>query len=123
MDKRHEQHPFEDDPFLEGMGSPEEQRAIEVSRALWALMDEDNVQLDARRRELIWPEAQRLSFDQSIERIQQEYPDVPRQRITSFLTSWLEHYAPDDYSPEQLDELDQLTEQWINELERQREAQ
>jgi hypothetical protein len=120
MGKQREKHPFEENPFAEGllewMGSPEGQLSIEVSDALWELME--NVQLDARQRELIWPKAQRLSFDQSIERIQKQYPNFPRARIASFLVSWLEHYAPEDYTEEQLDELDQLTEPWIDDLER-----
>lgn len=120
MGKQPEKHPFEDNPFVEGlldwMGSPEGQRSIEVSDVLWDLMEE--VQLDARRRELIWSEAERLSLDQSIERIQQQYPDFPRERIESFLISWLENYAPEDYSQDQLDELDQLAEEWIDDLER-----
>lgn len=118
--KRHK-HPFEDNPFVEGflewMASPEGQLSIEVADTLWALME--NVQLDARRRALIWPRAQRLSLDQSIERIQQHYPHFPRARIESFLISWLEHYSPETYSQEQLEELDQLTEQWINDRQRQ----
>ena len=120
MGKRREKHPFEDNPFIDGfldwMGSPEGQLSVEVSDALWQLME--NVHLDARRRELIWPEAQRLSLEQSAQRIQKEYPHFPRERIESFLISWLEHYAPEGYSQEQLDELDQLAEQWIADLER-----
>ncbi|MDZ7750651.1 MAG: hypothetical protein U5S82_03065 [Gammaproteobacteria bacterium] len=115
-----EKHPFVGG-LLDYMGSPQGQRSIEVSDALWALMD--GVQLDPGRREIIWPEAQRLSFDQSIECIQKAYPDFPRERITSFLISWLEHYAPEDYSREQLDELDALTEDWLDELEGQHGAQ
>lgn len=118
---KRDKHPFEDNPFAEGflewMASPEGQLSIEVADTLWALME--NVQLDARRRALIWPRAQRLSLDQSIERIQQHYPDFPRARIESFLISWLEHYSPETYSREQLKELDQLTEAWINERQRQ----
>jgi len=120
MGKRREKHPFEDNPFVDGlldwMGSPEGQLSIEVSDTLWEVME--NVQLDARRRELIWPDAQPLSLEQSIERIHREYPDFPRRRIESFLISWLESYAPESYSQEQLDELDQLTEQWIDDYER-----
>jgi hypothetical protein len=120
VSKQRDKHPFEDNPFAEGlldwMGSPEGQLSIEVSDTLWELME--NVQLDARRRELIWPEAERLSLEQSAERIQNEYPHFPRERIESFLISWLEHYAPEGYSQQQLDELDQLTEQWIYDYER-----
>jgi len=122
MGKQRDPHPFEDNPFVDGlldyMGSPEGQLSIEVSDTLWALME--NVQLDARRRELIWSDGdpQRLSLEQSMERIQNAYPHFPPERIKTFLISWLGNYAPEGYSPEQLDELDQLTEPWIDELER-----
>jgi len=122
MGKKRDPHPFEDNPFVEGflewMDSPEGQRSIEVSDTLWPLMDA--VQLDARRRELIWPDDQRLDLDKSIERILQQYPDFPPARVESFLISWLEHYSPKNYSQQQLHELDELTEEWINERERQR---
>ncbi|MDZ7750403.1 MAG: hypothetical protein U5S82_01810 [Gammaproteobacteria bacterium] len=39
--------------------------------------------------------------------------------LRASLISWLEHYAPEDYSREQLDELDALTEDWLDELEGQ----
>lgn len=119
MGKRREQHPFADNPFvdelLDWMGSPEGQLSIEVSDTLWEVME--NVQLDARQRELLWPEAQPLSLEQSVERIHKAYPHFPRGRIESFLISWLESYAPEGYSQEQLDELDQLAEQWIDDYE------
>lgn len=123
MGQQRDKHPFEDNPFVDGlldwMGSPEGQLSIEVSDTLWELIE--NVHLDPRQRELIWPEAGRLSFHQSIEHIQKQYPDFPPQRIKSFLISWLGNYAPEGYSQEQLDELDQLTEPWIDNLERQPE--
>jgi len=119
--KRREQHPLEDHPFVEGfldwMDSPEGQLSIDVSDTLWEHVE--NVQLDARRRELIWPDAKRLGIEQSVERIQKAYPGFPRERIESFLISWLEQYAPETYSQDQLAELDRLTEQWIDDHERQ----
>lgn len=121
MGKRREKHPFEDNPFAEGfldwMDSSEGQLSIEVSDALWDLLED--VKLDAPRRKFIWPDAQSLSLDQSVQRIHQQYPHFPRERIDSFIVSWIEHYAPESYSPEQLDELDRLVEQWLEDRDRQ----
>jgi hypothetical protein len=118
--KKPEDHPFENNPFTEElfdwMGSPGGQLSIEVSDTLWYLMAD--VRLDVRQREFLWPDAQHLGFDQCVERIHNEHPQFPRERIASFMVSWLEHYAPEDESEEELDELDQLAEDWIRELER-----
>jgi hypothetical protein len=35
------------------------------------------VELDAKQRQLIWPDAERLDLVQSIQRIQKLYPDFP----------------------------------------------
>jgi hypothetical protein len=110
--KRHATHPLENNPFIEGfldwIDSPEGQLSIEVSNALWALMED--VHLDPRQRKILWPDGQGLSIDQ---RILKEYPHFPGERIASFLTSWIEQYALESFSQEQLDELDRLTEPWV----------
>lgn len=125
MDKRREKHPFEDNDFVEDlfeyMDSPEGQRSIEVGDALREIMDE--VQLDAAQRIFLWPDGQRLSFDKSIEWIQNQHPDFPPKRIVSFVIFWIGNHAPEDYSQAQLDELDRLTEGWLDELERQHMAE
>ena len=118
---RQKKHPLEDNPFVEGfldwMDSEEGQSSIEVSTTVWELMKD--VQLDARGRKILWLDAQGLSIDQSVQRIHRVYPQFPCERIASFLTSWIEQYAPENYSEEQLDELDWLTEPWIDEYGRQ----
>ena len=54
-----------------------------------------------------------------MQNIQTDYPNLPRELIESRLISWLDmEYAPESYSPEQLDELDRLTERWINDHSR-----
>jgi ABC-type thiamine transport system substrate-binding protein len=47
------------DDFMEWMGSPEGQQSIEMDDTLWEALN--NVQLDAKRRKLIWPDAKRLA--------------------------------------------------------------
>jgi hypothetical protein len=123
MGKPRLKHPLQDNAFAEEfvdwMDSPEGQSSVEVSDALWELMAMEDVQLDARQRKIIWPNGKGLSIDQSVERILKSYPKFPPQRIVSFLISWVEQYAPETYSEKQLDELDRLTEEWIDQYERQ----
>src|SRR4029077_18374563 len=53
---------FANNPFLDGlfewMDSPEGQQSIEVRDVLWNLVED--VQLDAKQRKLIWPDAMPL---------------------------------------------------------------
>ena len=103
---------FIDDPF-DPLCSPEGDLYGEVREALWPLLE--RLHVDAKKRKIIWPDGKRLDLDESVQKIHTDYPDFPRQLIESRLISWLEmDYAPENYSPEQLDELDRLTERWID---------
>jgi hypothetical protein len=107
---------FANNPFLDGlldwMDSPEGQQCIAVRDILWDLIE--HVQLDAKQRKLIWPDAEPLDLEQSIRRIQKEYPDFPHGEVEEFLLDWIDMgYDPENYSQAQLDELDSLTERWV----------
>jgi len=85
---------------------------MEISDVLSTLLE--NVKLDARQRKVIWPDAERLDLDHSIERIRKLHPDFPSEGIEEALINWIEmEYAPESYSESQLDELDRLTDRWI----------
>src|ERR1019366_9757255 len=108
---------LDDNPFLEGlferMNSAEGELYREVSDTLWPLLAELHV--DAKQRQIIWPDQKRLDLNESVQKILTDYPDFPRELIESRLISWLDaEYAPTSYSPEQFEELDQLTDDWIN---------
>lgn len=106
-----EGNPF-DDGFRDWMDSPDGEQSMEVMDTVFALLED--VEVDAKARQLIWPDGQRLSIDQSVQRIHAAYSQFPAERIEDRLISWLEMgYAPQDYSEQQLDELDRLTERWI----------
>lgn len=114
--KRREKHPLEDNPFVEDflgwMDSSEGQQSIEALDIVWPLLEKADV--DAKRRKIIWEDGQRLSITQSVQRIHADYPDLPPDLIESKVISWLESgFAPESYSPQQLDELDRLSEKWI----------
>jgi hypothetical protein len=75
---------------------------------------ESEATLDAKQRKLIWPDAEPLDLEQSIQRIQKEYPEFLRGHIEEFLLNWIDMgYDPQNYSQAQLDQLDSLTERWV----------
>ena len=108
---------LDDNPFIdalfERMHSPEGELSSEVRETLWPLLE--TLHVDARQRKIIWPDGKRLDLDEAVQNIHTDYPEFPTELIESRLISWLEmEYAPESYSPEQLDELDRLTERWID---------
>ena len=107
-----ESNPFVDG-LLEWMDSPEGQLSIEAMDLVFALLE--NVQVDAKARKLIWADGERLSIDASVKRIHAKHPELPAELIEDKLISWLEmDYEPEGASQQQLDELDRLTEKWID---------
>ena len=44
--------------------------------------------------------------------------DVPRDLIETHVIGWLESCVPEGYSEQQLEELDRLTEQWLEDYAR-----
>jgi hypothetical protein len=74
--------------------------------------------VDAKRRKIIWEDGQRLSITQSAERIHADHPDLSLDLIESKVVSWLQmEFAPETYSQDPLDELDRLTEKWVDDYE------
>ena len=125
MGKRQEKHSFEDNAFLDGfldwMDSPEGELSGDVSDAVWAMLQKADV--DAKRRKIIWEDGKRLSITESVQRIHADRTDFPPELIKEHVIAWLEvEFAPPHYSQKQLDELDRLTEKWIDDHQRQAEA-
>ena len=109
---------FENNPFIEGfaewMDSSDGELFDEVRERTWQSLK--NVDVDASARKLIWEDGKRLSIDESVQRIHAHYPEFPLDLIEYKVVAWLDmEFAPDSYSREQLDELDRLTEEWIDE--------
>jgi hypothetical protein len=92
-----------------------------VLDAVWALLEK--VEVDAKQRKIIWEDGQQLSITESVHRIHAGYPDFPLELNETHLLGWLEmDFVPPSASPAQLDELDRLTESWIEDHERRAEA-
>jgi len=117
--KKHLQdNAFANKPFIEEFSdwvdSPEGELWTELSDALENLLK--GVRLDARQRQFIWPDAERLDLEQSVQRIHKQYPNFPHDKIEEFLIDWIDMgYAPENCSQAQLDELERLTERWVAE--------
>jgi hypothetical protein len=120
MGKQRKEHPEHNvlvsKPFIEELSdwvdSPEGELWTEICDALEDLLED--VRLDAKQRQFIWSDADRLDLEQSVQRIHKQYPDFPCDKIEEFLIDWIEMgYAPENYSQAQLDELDRLTERWV----------
>ena len=121
MGKPRNEHPddesiFANNPFIESffewMDSPEGEKHLEIYDVLSKLLED--VHLDARERKVIWPDAERLDIEQSVQRIQKLYRNFPRDEIEEFMIDWIDMvYEPENYSPQQFNELDRLTERWI----------
>ena len=98
-------------------GWREGERATEVLDTLLDLMDD--VPVDVKQRQFVWPDAGRLNLQQCIEHIQKQCPDFRVEEIEGHLLYWIESgYNPENHSPEplaqeRLDELERLSLQWV----------
>ena len=110
-----DKHPFEDNPFIVGfidwMGSPEGQDSIEALDLVFGALD--HVDVDARRRKIVWPDGKRLSIEQSAARLHAEHPDISRDLIETRMFGWLENCAPESYTDEQMEEFDEHIQPWL----------
>ena len=95
------------------MHSPHGQLSDEVRETTWHYLQK--VDVDATHRKLIWDDGKRLSIDESVQRFLGDFPDFPVDLIETHLIAWLEmEFTPKTYSQEQIDELDRLTEKWVD---------
>ncbi len=125
MNKEYGGSIWENNPFIDGlfewMDSPRGQLSDEVREATWHRLE--NVDVDATQRQLIWDDGKRLCIDESVQRILGDNPDFPVKLIETHLIAWLEmEFVPKTYSQEQIDELDRLTEKWVNDHYSQRQT-
>lgn len=114
---------FGDNPFTEAsfewLDAAEIEPSDEFRELAWKSLQ--NVDVDAVDRKLIWSDGERLSIEESAQRIHQECSEFLLGLIEEKVIVWLEGvYAPKSHSRAQLDELDRLTEAWIDDHDRAR---
>jgi hypothetical protein len=116
-----EEDPSYLDDVLAYVNAPRGKLSAEVSETVSVVLERADV--DANNRQIIWEDGERLSISASTQRIHVEYPDCPLDLIEEHVIGRLEmEFAPPTYTPEQLDELDRLTEAWVKDHERESEA-
>jgi hypothetical protein len=118
--------PLGDNPFLKGLSqwldSPEGELADEAREVVWPLLDA--AQIDVEHGTITWPEAKPLDIQQSVLRIHEDHPRLTEALIEDKVIAWLElEYAPDNYSSEQMDELERHIDRWIKRHHRQMRRQ
>jgi hypothetical protein len=106
-----------DEDFLQSMGSPEGMRSEEARDTVWPLLGTTRV--DAKAGKFIWPDGKRLGIEHTVRRIDKDYPALGRDLIEDKVISWLEmEYVPKDYTPEQMDEFEELVDRWLEDHNR-----
>ena len=116
---------WQNNPFIDGlfeyMDSARGQLADEVREVTWQILAK--VEVDAVDRKLIWEDGRRLSIDESVQRIYTTCQEYPVDLIEGRLISWLEmEFTPKGYSQEQLDEMERLTDEWVDDHNGQRKS-
>jgi hypothetical protein len=91
---------------------PKDELSDQVVDAVWTIPQEAS--LNARRRKISWADGQELTVNQSVNRIHADHPHFPPELSESHLLGWIEQVMVSPYdSEQQLDELNQLADKWI----------
>ena len=106
------------DDFLRWMNSPAGERSEEALDTVWPLLG--SLQIDAKGRKFIWPDGKRMCIAHTARRIYKDHAELGIELIEDKVISWLEMgYAPENYSEQQLDDLEQHVDRWLEYLQRQ----
>jgi hypothetical protein len=100
------------------INSPEGELFIEVGEIVSVTLEQAEV--DAKERQIIWENGERLSISASAQRVGVEHPEYPLDIIEQNVIIWLEsEFAPPTYTPEPFDELDRRTQASVQDHKRQ----
>jgi len=98
--------------------SSEGELSDKVMDTVWTILE--SASINARKRKIIWADGQKLSINLSVKRIHADHQSFPLELIETQLIAWLAQAMVSPYhSEQQLDELNRLTEKWIEAHERQ----
>ena len=107
---------FAEDIFAD-LNSEENELALQVRYELSELLVRTNV--DARAQVIIWESGERLSIRECVQRLSQEFPEVPFETLEAQFVFWLLGFHDESPSRTQIAEYEELTEPWVKEYSRQ----
>jgi len=97
--------------FLEWMETREGLESMDALDCVFNALDGATV--EACERKIIWPDGQRLSIEQSVERIH-KHSGLDRQVILSHLIGWLQmEYEPQGLNEDQMQRFEKQIDAWI----------
>jgi hypothetical protein len=97
--------------FLDWMGTREGLKSMEALDGVFNGLEGATV--EASERKIIWPDGQRLSIEQSVERIHKT-SSLARQAILSHLIGWLQmEYEPEGLDADQMQRFENQIDAWV----------
>jgi len=104
------------DGFAQWMGSDEGLQSMEALD--WVLDAFEGASVDASEKRIIWPDGQRLSIEQSVERIQ-ETSGLDKHAILSHIIGWLQmEYVPEGLDDKQMEMFESQINDWVEEYQK-----
>lgn len=104
---------------MEGFGQwLESEEGLQSLEAVDCVYDAlDGASVDISEKKIIWPDGQRLTIEQSAERIHRE-ANLCRNAIISHIIGWLQmEYVPEGLDDEQMEVFESQIDAWVEECE------
>lgn len=103
------------DDFAEWGDSPEGVESAEALDCVFNALDDAGV--DPSERKILWADGERLSIEQSVERIKKD-SGLNGKVILSHLIGWLQmEYAPEGLDEGQMEQFENQIESWVEKYE------
>jgi len=97
--------------FLDWMGTREGLASMDALDCVFNALEGATVEVSERK--IIWQDGQRLSIEQSVERIH-KHSGLDRQAILSHLIGWLQmEYEPEGLDADQMQRFEKQIDAWI----------
>lgn len=102
--------------FAQWMGSEKGLQSMEALECVFEAFD--GALVEASEKRIIWPDGQRLSIEQSVERIQGT-SGLDRHAILSHIIGWLQmEYMPEGLDDKEMEMFESQINDWVEEYDK-----